>query len=325
MRQKPSQTGALASQRRVLVLSNYPAPYRQPLFEAVGQALRACNIDLHVYYAAATESVRDWSVDLTPGSHQVHVGESRTWGTGVHGFSRFSYDGIGRLAKQLQPDLCLVDGFSPGAMKLALQVPRCRLGMWSGAIGDEPGPLQFLRRLQRRWLVGRSSCAIVLSSAARDYLVALGMPPGRISTALNCAAPVRAEHFYSPPVQPMARPMRFLIVGALHPRKGIDLVLNALVRLRDSGQSLDQTVEVWIVGSGPARDELRSQISQMGLGGCCQLLGHLIGVDLQDRYAAADMLLFPTRHDIWGLVVNEAMQFWNCQCCLRYRLVPHVT
>ena len=288
------------------MLSNYPAPYRQPLFNALGAALDARGCRLHLYYAAPSGDDRRWDVDTAaPLRYEVHVDDSGgTLGAGRHGFHRFRYAGLIPLVRRLRPHMVLADGFSPGAMRLALMRRPPPFGMWGGAIDDEGGWIAPLRRVQRRWLVHRCRVVVALSSRSRCYVEALGMPADRTFLARNCAAPLP---LLTPDPARDDAP-RLLVVGSLTVRKGVDRALQAVRRLCDAQPRATRQLRLQIAGSGPQETALRAQAERLQLAAQVDFLGQLSADELSRCYRSATAMLFPTRHDIWGLVVNEAMQ-----------------
>ena len=96
-----------------------------------------------------------------------------------------------------------------------------------------------------------------------------------------------------------------LCVAAVTRHKGHDLLVAALSRLA----GLDWRCTV--IGS-LARDpefvaELRGVIDGAGLAGRIDLIGIRTGSELQDAYAAADLLVHPSRAESYGMVVAEAL------------------
>ena len=87
-------------------------------------------------------------------------------------------------------------------------------------------------------------------------------------------------------------------VGQFIHRKGFDILLYA-------AEKLPKNVEIYIIGGKPTDIYLKIQ-EQLGLKQVHFL--DFIPTELLSRYyQAADICVFPTREDIWGLVVNEAM------------------
>lgn len=71
--------------------------------------------------------------------------------------------------------------------------------------------------------------------------------------------------------------------------------------------SISKKYRLMLVGEGPLRDKLQSEIQASGLNDHIELTGWLKYADLPKAYAAAALFILPSRFEPWGLVVNEAM------------------
>lgn len=91
----------------------------------------------------------------------------------------------------------------------------------------------------------------------------------------------------------------FITVGQFIYRKGFDLLL-------DAWSKTDQHAQLYIVGGGPLEDEYKNIIADRSLKNV-NIVGFKKPDELQKYYAASDAFILPTREDIWGLVVNEAL------------------
>ena len=91
----------------------------------------------------------------------------------------------------------------------------------------------------------------------------------------------------------------FLAVGRFVRLKGFDLLL-------DAWSKTQQRAQLVIVGGGPLHSEYEDIIKKKLLKNV-SVVGYVSQERLYDYYAAADAFVFPTKSDIWGLVVNEAM------------------
>ena len=89
-----------------------------------------------------------------------------------------------------------------------------------------------------------------------------------------------------------------LSVGQFIYRKGYDILFKALCKL-------DPSIGCYIIGGKPT-DEYAQMIKKFNLSNV-----HFVDFKLKDElneyYRAADLFVLPTREDIWGLVINEAM------------------
>ena len=106
-------------------------------------------------------------------------------------------------------------------------------------------------------------------------------------------------------------PIRILFVGRLESRKGIDTLLNAVVKLSGS----DAHFEVRVVGDdslfGPTGSTYREEFERHHpeLSGRVQFLGSVDDDQLRDEYATCDIFVAPSRFESFGLILLEAMMF----------------
>ena len=140
-----------------------------------------------------------------------------------------------------------------------------------------------------RWFHGPAQAVLVSTGSVRQQLRAHGLaqvrPWGR-GVDLAAFTP-KAE----PPVlfADLPRPIQ-LYVG----RVAIEKNLEAFLGNAHPGSKV-------VVGDGPARAELEAAYPD------AHFLGPLFGEDLAGAYAGADVFVFPSRTDTFGLVMIEAM------------------
>lgn len=89
-----------------------------------------------------------------------------------------------------------------------------------------------------------------------------------------------------------------LYVGRLAPEKNLGALLQVFRQLRRSGLP----VKLWLVGDGPLRKALQREA-----GDGVAFTGFRHGQDLAERYAAADLFVFPSLTETFGNVLQEAM------------------
>lgn len=91
-----------------------------------------------------------------------------------------------------------------------------------------------------------------------------------------------------------------LSVGQFVHRKGYDILLKAC-------HTINSSVGVYIVGGKPTEEYLNLR-KQLGLKNV-HFIDFMNKDELANYYKAADTFILPTREDIWGLVINEAMSY----------------
>lgn len=95
----------------------------------------------------------------------------------------------------------------------------------------------------------------------------------------------------------------FVFVGGLWPRKGVDVLLDAYETL---SAEVAAPLSLLIVGEGHLRAQLEADAQQRGLANVV-FAGYVQRDDLPGVLALADVFVFPTRADVYGHVVEEAM------------------
>jgi glycosyltransferase involved in cell wall biosynthesis len=170
---------------------------------------------------------------------------------------------------------------------------------------DPTGPLGFLLKSYKRWILGpslrRAAAVIALSPQQADFLESNhGVSRQRIVVLPNGVDPAffrPLEDTKEPVVR--QRPLRILNVGRLDPGKG-------LLRLVDAMTHVSSDVELVIVGEGGLREEVASRIDRLGLTNVT-LAGAARGPDLVRWYRWADVFVMPSDKEGMPLVVLEAM------------------
>lgn len=87
-----------------------------------------------------------------------------------------------------------------------------------------------------------------------------------------------------------------LSVGQFIHRKGYDILIEAC-------KGLSEDVGIYIVGGEPTEGYMKMVKDTPNI----HFVDFKAKSELSDYYEMADIFVLPTRHDVWGLVVNEAM------------------
>lgn len=157
-------------------------------------------------------------------------------------------------------------------------------------LGDEtglaPGDAAELTARERRTLHAAAEIVVTSDAAARRVRELHDLPPERVHVAPPGVDP-------APPAAPSPGGGRLLCVAAVTPRKGHDVLIAALTRLADLDWSCT------CVGATPhgvpaAPERVR-------------FVGPRAGDALDAGYAAADLLILPSRAEPYGMVVSEAL------------------
>ncbi len=233
------------------------------------------------------------------------------------GFIAVSPSIIGHLLK-FRPQIVFPQAFSLWTVLVVLLKPLCG---WKIAIiydGSSPNTDfrdSSFRTFVRRILAKFADAFVSNSQAGKRYLVeALNVPEAEVFT----------RTYLVPDAETLLKPFSedkqslglkhpiFLYVGRITARKGIKTLLEACAILKKQGYS-DYTL--LIVGKGDQQDELEAFVKEQDFPDQVNWVGWVDYGSLGAYFQQADIFVFPTFEDVWGMVVPEAMVFGKPILC----------
>lgn len=287
---------------KVLFVTNYAAPYRVHFFDELGK-----NHEITVLFSDPVEEVThrssDWFEKGRGGfravqlKHRIRMGEENLCFEVLRWLKK-SYDAI------------VICGYSSPTAMLAIAWLRLRripfyMEVDGGLIREESRPKYLLKKA----LVGGASRWISTGSHTTNYLVHYGAKEDRIETypfsslyeADILKQAVSAEE-KAAIREELGIPEKHVVlsIGQFIHRKAFDILIAGAAALEpDTG--------VYIVGGEPTEEYL-ALCREHGLRNV-HFLSFMKKERLVQYYKASDVFVLPTREDIWGLVINEAMAY----------------
>ena len=200
----------------------------------------------------------------------------------------------------------VVDGLAFGtlpevASELASQNPLLALVHHPLALewGLSANQADILRRSERAALAATQR--VVVTSPATSRIVAsdYGVPVSRITVARpgNDAVPRARGSQVGPP--------HLLAVGAVIPRKGLDVLVAALATISDLPWKL--TVAGDLTRDATAAARLRSEVARYELIDRIAVLGAVSSERLASLYDTADLFVLPSYFEGYGMAYSEAL------------------
>ena len=288
---------ALLEGQRVAVVTNLPTHYRVPLFSRMSQRLDAVNAGFRVFFLAKDTQTRPW---LTADAG-LDFGHEYTRSIRLPVAERppiAPLDLEYRL-RRFAPTVVLAGGFSPlvsSRLARVARLHRAAYGIWSGETRTQAMSRSPLRRRQRSALVNRADFAVAYGFESASYLHDLRpdvpLVYGRNTSPAILSAGTEVRSGRSGEVE-------VLVVGDLaSERKGVDIAIEAI----RSCPTL--RCRLTVIGDGKVLPELHH-----AAGGDTRVrfLGSQPPTEVARAFGSADIVLFPTRSDIFGLVLVEAM------------------
>jgi len=291
---------------RLALLVNVVAPYRVPVYRALGE-----RFETHVV-VSGTEGNRSTWDDAARSLPGVSVTRARgvtlRWrprrGGRVfdHRYLHLNPGFFAELAR-IRPHAVVSNELGLRTLCALLYGALFRVPVfvwWGGTPHTERGR-SLVKRVLRRAIAGRVRRWISYGSTSSEYLARLGVRPERIVQVQNCVD----QSLYAPEgpalLDPPVRPA-FLFVGQLIERKGVGALLRTAARLQREGREFS----LLLAGDGPEAARCRETVAASGLKHVTFLAAQP-PARMPEVYRSADVLVFPTAEDVWGLVVNEAL------------------
>ncbi len=171
---------------------------------------------------------------------------------------------------------------------------------WGGTLHTERS-IGLVKKLWRRMFIYLVYRWISYGLTSTDYLLSLGVPKSSILQIQNCIDETLFVKQVEPSFSFYPRPV-ILFVGQMIGRKGVDLLLEAVARAQQKGYRFSLV----LVGDGPEKPSLQAKAEKLGLRDTHFLPGQN-PERMPSVYRSADVFIFPSLEDVWGLVVNEAL------------------
>lgn len=184
----------------------------------------------------------------------------------------------------------------------------CQLKGYPYLISDDGGFFTDSMLSVKRRLLAKSKAYLTTSQIAKEALKKIGVSENKIS--IYPFSSIRLNQILSPENRlelhnqcreelNLTDKKMILCIGQFIHRKGIDVLLKSL------NNEDFHDVDVFIIGGLPT-EEYEEIISEKNLQNV-HFCPFMLPDNLDKYYKAADCFVLPTREDVWGLVINEAI------------------
>ena len=205
--------------------------------------------------------------------------------------------------------------FLPQKIKMVLTIYDVMYLLPYEVLPASPSPYQRLGRIYRRWVVPRiakRADAIITDShhSCQDILHILQVPSERVSVVYGAPSPTFRPLPNKEKIEQVKQRYgikgRFILtLGGLDPRKNIARVLQSFKKFKQQSKSDHQLV---IVGLPKSGQRLFSRIAmEMEIAEQVVFTGFVPEEDLVALYNGAEVFLYPSLYEGFGLPVLEAM------------------
>lgn len=284
---------------RVLISTNIPSPYRWLFWNQLSEK---CDLSVVFESRRAKDRNEAWYPDTPANFNGIFLNGLQ------YGQESTASFGLVKHFLSRKYDVKVLGGYSSLSDMLTIMVLKlCKIKYIldiDGAIEHEESGF---KRILKGFFIRGAELYLSPSACSDQYLLKYGVRESQLRR-FRFTSLLEEDIFSAPSTEDEKRTLReqlhmteekiVLSVGSFIHRKGFDVLL-------ESFSGMPETVGCYLVGGVPTPEYL-SMVEERSLKNI-HFIDHTSKEELSKYYRAADCLAFPTRYDIWGLVVNEAL------------------
>ena len=283
---------------KVLFLTNIPSPYRVDFFNELG---KYCELTVLFERRNASDRDEKWQYVSNINFESIFLNGVRVGNDSALNLSVLKYLNKGY-------DFIVIGGYStPTGMLAIIYLNLKKIPFILNTDGGFIKKDKKIIYLIKKYFISSASAWLSTGENTNEYLLHYGANRAKIHnypfTSLDVNemlhVPISEDDKFAIKKELNLVEKKIVIsVGQFIYRKGIDVLINAT-------RSIDHNVGFYIIGGEPTKEYLdiikKYRIKNI------HFLNFKSKQELIKYYKAADIFVLPTREDIWGLVINEAM------------------
>ncbi|MHC1717132.1 MAG: glycosyltransferase family 4 protein [Acidaminococcaceae bacterium] len=297
---------------RVLFTTNIPSPYRVDFFNELG---KSCDLTVLYERSDANNRNKEWLLSKATNYKVVFMR-----GYKVGNDSALCPQIINYLNTKLY-DVFIIGGYcTPSGILSIIYLKFKRIPFVLNFDGGFIKKGKTLRHYLKRFLISSASWWISSGRKTNEYLYYYGAKSEKIYNYPFTS--IKEEDIINKPIRPdekkairkklkITEDKIIVAVGRYDYGKGYDVLLNACTKI-------DNSTGIYIIG-GKITQEYAGIKDRLNLKNV-HFIDFKTKKELAEYYKAADIFVHPTRRDVWGLVINEAMAYGlpviTTDCCI---------
>lgn len=287
---------------KILIFDNVSSPYREDFYNALGE-----KNDVLVAFERRSSSVRDKSWE-----NYNFCNFKAIWlkGFPIGEDTAFAF-GFKKILKNKFDIVCVMNPGTVTGFRVATYMAKKGIPFYIETDGCfYKDPKTFMQKLKfkiKKKFYGKAAGCFASCLNSRKTFLSLGVEEGKIinypftslleKDLLTSPITDGEKEKYKKELN-LSGDKIVLAVGQFIERKGFDVLIKAAKILGDG-------VKVCFVGGVPTQEYI-DLVKSLNINNI-EFVGFTQKEELKKYYRAADVFVLPTREDIWGLVINEAM------------------
>ena len=279
--------------KKVVIITNIMSPYRVDLFNNLSLDNE---LDITVIYSSNNED-REWKIESV--NHKYKVLKSKT----IKFKHKLDYKYIHipkdiiSILNDINPDVIVGSEYNPTIILAYIWTKfksNKKFVSWSDGTLHSERNINYIQRKLRNIICRGADSLIASSTKTKEAQLHYGAKNKIFISYLT----IDTEKYFIK--KDNWDNKNLLYVGRLIELKGLDLLINALSKVKND-------YKLTIVGSGEEEENLKLLTREMKVDNKIDFVGFKQRKELVDIYAKSDIFILPTRQDCFGLVINEAM------------------
>ncbi len=282
--------------RKILFFTNYFAPYRVGLFNELS---RLSNQQVEFLFDNEIDPDRTWKINRKTIKFNYHIMNSKL--DIIKKCLAIKPKFIISCEFGLRTILCIISG----------RIIKAKVIVFSELMPSSENSCSLLRKFVRKIIASMIDGGIAVGKESRQYLINIGVAKNKIVIAPDA---VDNEFFIKESAKYKKEYLRnmfnipaayfvFIYVGSTSFRKGTDLLFRACKAV---SRQTSKKILCLIVGDGIIKKSENNLLKYYDKK-IIKIINFQQPRSLIRYLVLSDCLIFPTRNDVWGMVVNEAI------------------
>lgn len=282
---------------KILFITNIPSPYRVDFFNELG---KSCDLTVLFEKAASDERDKSWNDHSFANFRGIVLDGTKT------STDKAFAPSVKKYLKGREYDRTVVcNASTPTGMYAMQYMIMHKIPYMIEGDGAFPKQNEGFRKYIKRHFIKNAAGCFSTCPMHDEYYLQYGADKNKIirypfTSVFEkdiISAPLTKEEKEALKKElGITEKKTVLTVGQFIPRKGFDILLRA-------AEKADPDTGFWFIGGNPGEEYLELAGDNEHI----HFAGFRKPSELKRCYMASDLFVLPTREDIWGLVVNEAM------------------